>query len=84
MFRELALMEEAGLTRLEVLRAATTHGAKALRMEGQVGAIAQGQLANLVILDGDPLADLGNLSRAAWVVRDGRAARPQALLAPWR
>lgn len=77
-------MEEAGLTRLEVLRAATTHGAKALRMEGQVGAIAQGQLANLVILDGDPLADLGDLEPR----RVGGAGRPRgaptALLAPWR
>lgn len=83
-FRELALMEEAGLSRLEVLRAATTNGAKALRMEGQVGAIAAGQLADLVVLDGDPLADLANLSHASWVIHDGRAARPGALLAPWR
>lgn len=83
-FREMALMEEAGLSRLEVLRSATTNGARALRMEDQLGAIAPGRLADLVILDGDPLADLANLSRAAWVVRDGRAARPEALLAPWK
>ena len=42
------------------------------------------KLANLVVLDADPLADLANLSRASYVFRDGRAFRPAELMQPLR
>ncbi len=80
-FREMTLMERAGLSRIEVLRSATTHGAEALRMAGNVGAIEPGMLANLVILDDDPLADLANLSHAWRVVKNGRLLDPRELIA---
>ena len=79
-FREMALMQKAGLTPLDVLRAATVNGAKAMRMEKDLGALAPGKLADFVILDQDPLADLGNLSHIWRVVKGGRALNPQALL----
>jgi len=79
------VMVQAGLTPLQVLRSATTHGAKAMGMEGQIGAIAPGRLADLVVLDADPLADIDNASRISLVVKDGNlfpsaapaATRPQ-------
>jgi len=79
-FREMLLMRQAGLTALQVLRAATTNGANAMRMERELGAIAPGKLADLVILDADPLADLGNLARAWRVIKGGRSIDPEALL----
>jgi imidazolonepropionase-like amidohydrolase len=79
-FREMALMHDAGLTPLQVLRTATTNGAKAMGREKDLGAIDQGKLADLVLLDADPLADVGNLSHATKVIKDGVVYDPKALV----
>jgi imidazolonepropionase-like amidohydrolase len=49
------------LPAFEVLRSATTVAAEVLRMEGRLGAVAAGALADLLVVDGDPLEDLGVL-----------------------
>jgi imidazolonepropionase-like amidohydrolase len=79
-YREMRLMQESGLTPLEVLRSATTDGAKALGMEKDLGVIEPGRLADLVILDADPLADSGNLARIYRVIKDGRVYDPDELM----
>jgi len=79
-FREMALMQEAGLTPLQVLRSATLNGARALRMEGELGVIAPKKLADLVILDANPLADLSALSHPVRVVKNGKVFDPAALI----
>ena len=78
-FREMALMQQAGLTPLQVLRSATTNGAKALGRD-DLGKIAAGKLADLVLLDADPLADVGNLSHAERVIKGGVVYDPKALI----
>jgi imidazolonepropionase-like amidohydrolase len=78
-FREMERMVQAGLTPLEVLRAATTHGAKALATAPQTGVLAPGALADLVVLDANPLADIGNLSRIHTVLKGGRSFTPAEL-----
>ena len=70
-FREMELMQQAGLSPLQILRSATTNGARAMGMENQIGAIAPGKLADLVILNANPLTDLNNLSKASLVIKDG-------------
>ncbi len=79
-YREMRLMQDAGLTPLQVLRSATTDGAKALGMEKDLGVIEPGRLADLVILDADPLADSGNLARIYRVIKDGRVYDPNELM----
>lgn len=79
-FREMALMRDAGLTPLEVLRTATTNGAKAMGREKDLGAIAPGKLADLVLLDADPLADVANFSHAERVIKGGVVYDPKALI----
>jgi len=79
-FREMRAMQEAGLTLLEVLRAATTNGARALGMEQELGTLAPGKLADLVVLDADPLETVDNLSRIHRVVKDGRVYDPDELV----
>ena len=69
-FRELQVMTEAGLTPLQVLRSATANGAKAMGLD--VGLLRARQLADVVILDADPLADVQNLSRIHRVIKDGK------------
>jgi len=70
-FREMQIMTQAGLTPLQVLRSATVNGAKAMGMERELGVIEPGRLADLVILNADPLADVDNLSKIDRVVKDG-------------
>ena len=75
-FREMEIMTLAGLTPLQVLRSATSNGSKAMGMEREIGTLAAGKLADLVILDADPLADVMNLSRIHRVIKDGKAFAP--------
>jgi imidazolonepropionase-like amidohydrolase len=79
-FREMEIMTQAGLTPLQVLRSATSNGAKAMGMEREIGTLAPGKLADLVILDADPLADVMNLSRIHRVIKDGKVFVSDELL----
>jgi len=54
----LEMLREAGFTPLEVIRSATLYGAQALGMEKDLGSIEVGKLADLVIIDQNPLANL--------------------------
>ncbi|SOD96866.1 amidohydrolase family protein [Spirosoma fluviale] len=56
--RELELLREAGFHPLEVIRAATLKGAEALGMADQIGSVEVGKLADFVIVDQNPLANL--------------------------
>ncbi|MSQ37913.1 MAG: hypothetical protein EXR61_06335 [Chloroflexi bacterium] len=73
--RELELMvNEMKLSVMDTLVAATRNSAIALGLEDQIGTVAPGKQADLVLLDGDPLTDLGALRRVARVWRAGRQA----------
>jgi len=78
-FREMAMMVEAGLTPLQVLRSATVNGAAATSTP-DVGIIAAGKLADLVIVNKDPLADIVNMSSITHVIKDGKDFTPAELL----
>ena len=70
--RELELLREAGFHPIEVIRAATLHGAQALGMERQVGSIEPGKLADFVVVGENPLANLKVLYGTGWVRRRHR------------
>jgi imidazolonepropionase-like amidohydrolase len=67
----LELLHRAGLSPMEVIVAATSLAAKAIGMEREVGSLKPGLHADLIYVDGDPLADLGALSRVEAVVLGG-------------
>jgi len=79
-YREMRLMAQAGLSPLEVLRAATVGGAMAMGMPKDLGTIEPGKLADLLVLDADPLADVANLERIDRVMKDGRIFVPAELV----
>ena len=79
-FREMEIMTQAGLTPLQVLRSATSNGAKAMGMEREIGTLAPGKLADLLILDADPLANVMNLSKVHRVIKDGKVFVPAELI----
>ncbi len=72
--RELEMLEKAGLTRLQVLRAATT-GARALNGLGDETTPSPGSAADLIMVDGDPLAELSCLRAPVGVMTYGRFVR---------
>lgn len=73
--RELRLLTRAGLSRAEALHAATAGAARALGLH-HLGAVAPGKRADLVVLDGDPRADLDHLARVRHVLRGGQPVVP--------
>ncbi len=81
MHRELELYVEAGFTPLEAIQAATIVPARALGKSDELGTLEVGKRADLVVVDGDPLADIGALRRISTVVTGGRAYDTAAL---WR
>jgi imidazolonepropionase-like amidohydrolase len=83
-FREMEIMAQAGLSPLEVLRSATVNGARAMGMERDIGTVEAGKLADLVVLDADPLANVANLSHIYRVLKDGVLYDPDALIASIR
>lgn len=72
---ELAALVEAGLTPIEALRAATSNPARVLGKESDFGMIAKDKIADLVLLDADPLDDIRNTRRIAAVVFGGKLYR---------
>ena len=69
------LVENAGLSPLTALRAATLNPARMLGLSDSLGTIVAGQLADLVVLDANPLADIANTQRIRAVVVNGRLLR---------
>jgi imidazolonepropionase-like amidohydrolase len=74
------LMQDSGLTPLEVLRASTVDGARLLGLQGKGGVVASGMLADLVLLDADPLADTGNVGKVYRVIKNGVVYQPEKLM----
>jgi len=68
---ELRMLVEAGLSPREALVAATRTPAEFMGIEAELGTIEVGKLADLVLLDADPLADIGNARRIRAVIRGG-------------
>ena len=74
--RELEYLVRAGLSPLEAIQAATGTAARALKLDKLTGALEAGRRADVLVLDGDPLADIRLLQepeRLALVLKDGRA-----------
>jgi imidazolonepropionase-like amidohydrolase len=69
---ELECMVRAGLSPAEALDTAHRSAARLLQMEDQIGTVEPNKLADLVVLDADPLADVGNLRRVYGVILGGK------------
>jgi imidazolonepropionase-like amidohydrolase len=71
-WREIALLHEHGASAMASIQAATSSAARLLGVDGDVGTIAVGMRADLLLVDGDPLADLARLAEPVMVVQGGR------------
>ena len=73
---EIEYLVAAGLTPMQAIQAATGWAAECLGLEQQIGAVEKGRRADLVVVDGDPLADVRVLQspeRIRLVLKDGRS-----------
>lgn len=72
LYRELPVMVDAGMTPFEVLRTGTVNVAKFFGIEDEAGTVTAGKRADLLLLDANPLEDIGAIEQNAGVMIDGR------------
>jgi imidazolonepropionase-like amidohydrolase len=68
---EIELLREAGMTPMQIIVAATSNAARVCNLDHELGTLAPGKIADVLIVDGDPLADLGSLTRVRMVIHNG-------------
>jgi len=69
--REVELLVEAGFTPVEAIKIATLNGAQFLKVEDRVGSLAVGKQADIVIVKGDPSANIQDIEKVEIVFKDG-------------
>ena len=68
-----------GESPMEILQAATLNGAAAYHLENENGSIEVGKLADLLVLDADPLEDIANLRKIRHVIKEGMVIDRESL-----
>ena len=72
---ELWLMQAGGLSEHDALKVATIYGANGIGLESEVGSLEPGKLADIVVLDRNPLDDIRNTDSVRWVIDERSAVR---------
>jgi imidazolonepropionase-like amidohydrolase len=70
-YAEMEAMQSAGMTPMQVIVASTHGGAMAMGLEKEIGTVEKGKSADLLLVAGDPTADVANLRKVRYVVRGG-------------
>nr|MBA3640936.1 amidohydrolase family protein [Acidobacteriota bacterium] len=78
--RQVELLAEAGFTPLEAIQIATLNGAKYLGREARIGSIAVGKQADLVVVNGNPAANIADIRNVETVFRKGVGFDPRKLI----
>ena len=69
---EMELLVDAGLSPMQAIQAATKNGAEVLRLDSKLGTIEKGKMADLVLLDANPLESIANTKKIFKVIKAGR------------
>lgn len=69
---ELWMLEQGGMTNMQALRSATMNGAEYLGMEKEIGSLEVGKLADLIIIDGNPLTNIQDTEKVTHTMINGR------------
>jgi Tol biopolymer transport system component len=80
---ELWAMAAGGMSNHDVLRVGTIHGANAIGMEQDLGSLEPGKLADLIVLDANPLEDIHNTNTVRFVMKNGRLYEAETLNEVW-
>jgi len=68
---EFKYMNESGMPMMEAIQSATMSTAKLLKIDDQLGSIEKGKLADIIAVNGDPIADVNAMGRVSFVMKDG-------------
>ena len=79
--RELENYVQAGIPAPEVLRIATLGAARVMKLDRDLGTIAPGKLADMILVDGDPTRNISDIRRVVLTVKDGMMYDPAELYA---
>lgn len=77
--RELELYVQAGISPPDTLRIATLNAAKVLKRDAELGTIAPGKFADMILVDGDPARQISDIRKTDLVVKDGKLYEVDAL-----
>jgi imidazolonepropionase-like amidohydrolase len=69
---ELWMLQMGGMSNMQALRAATLNPAKTLGLDADIGSLETGKLADLLVLDANPLDNIRNSQTIKWVMLNGR------------
>jgi imidazolonepropionase-like amidohydrolase len=72
---EFVYMVEGGMKEMEAIQSATMTAARLLGIEGSLGSVSEGKLADIIAVNGNPLEDISLLSRVSFVMKDGQIYR---------
>jgi imidazolonepropionase-like amidohydrolase len=70
--QQFQMMVSHGMTPMEAIQSATMEGARLLGMDKEIGSVEVGKLADIVAVQGDPLADVSRLEHVMFVMKDGQ------------
>ncbi len=70
-FREMELLQQAGLTPMQIVQAATLENARFLRIDERLGSVEEGKVADLIMISGDPLSDIKEMRNIKRVMLNG-------------
>lgn len=70
--QEIKYLTKYGFSNMEAIMAATSGGAKALGLEDKIGTIKENTIADLIMLDNDPLQNIEAVSNVTWVMKEGK------------
>lgn len=73
--REMELLVDSGIAPMQAIQAATIWPAELLRVDDDLGTLEEGKLADLIIVDGDPLEDIAAVKNVSLVMKDGEVMR---------
>lgn len=74
--REMELLRESGMSPMEIILASTLHNARFLGCQDRLGTLESGKLADIVVVDGNPLEDIQAMYQIALVVQNGNRLPP--------
>ena len=69
---EMWMLHQGGMTEMEVLAASTINGAEYIGMDNEIGSLESGKLADIIVIDGNPLVDLYKTENVVYTVLNGR------------